>query len=118
MLGSMTKPSVVVAIEPRTSSGTNEQLRRGQALFARNCASCHGPTGAGDGSAGRDLDPRPSDLRGPGIAGKSEEQIFRKITRGRQPMPAFGKLLDESDRRTLAGYVKHLGAPVEGRPAR
>ena len=36
--------------------------RRGRQLYAANCASCHGPRGAGDGPAAASLVPAPSDL--------------------------------------------------------
>jgi cbb3-type cytochrome oxidase cytochrome c subunit len=35
---------------------------RGSGLYATNCASCHGPRGAGDGPGAAALEPRPSDL--------------------------------------------------------
>ena len=38
------------------------QHARGQALYAQLCASCHGPTGAGDGPASVGLDPPPIDF--------------------------------------------------------
>lgn len=37
-------------------------LARGQALYAENCASCHGVTGHGDGPAGEKLEPKPADF--------------------------------------------------------
>jgi cytochrome c oxidase cbb3-type subunit 2/cytochrome c oxidase cbb3-type subunit I/II len=39
-----------------------DDLPRGQALFARHCATCHGPAGKGDGAAGVTLRPRPAPL--------------------------------------------------------
>jgi len=36
--------------------------RRGEQLYAANCASCHGPRGAGDGPGAASLTPAPSDL--------------------------------------------------------
>lgn len=36
--------------------------RRGSTLYATNCASCHGPRGAGDGPGAASLIPAPSDL--------------------------------------------------------
>lgn len=35
---------------------------QGAALFATHCAGCHGPGGKGDGPAGKDLNPPPSDM--------------------------------------------------------
>jgi cytochrome c oxidase cbb3-type subunit 2/cytochrome c oxidase cbb3-type subunit I/II len=37
---------------------------RGRTLYAENCASCHGPRGAGDGPGAASLVPAPSDLSG------------------------------------------------------
>ncbi len=86
-----------------------ERLQQGRVLYSKHCASCHGPTGAGDGSAGHDLDPPPADLRDPDVAGKPDVKLFRQITRGRAPMPSFGRLLNDEDRWTLTVYVKTLG---------
>lgn len=43
---------------------TPENIARGAELYADNCASCHGPTGDGDGPAAKDLTPRPPALGG------------------------------------------------------
>ena len=42
-------------------SGSIDEVR-GTELYAANCASCHGPRGAGDGPGARSLVPVPSDL--------------------------------------------------------
>lgn len=42
---------------PRDSGGVS-----GQAVFAANCATCHGQDGRGDGPAATGLEPPPSDL--------------------------------------------------------
>ena len=41
---------------------TRETVERGAAVYEKNCASCHGTTGAGDGPAGRTLSPPPANL--------------------------------------------------------
>jgi mono/diheme cytochrome c family protein len=41
---------------------TRQTLDRGASVYAENCASCHGPTGRGDGEAGRELSPPPGNL--------------------------------------------------------
>lgn len=45
---------------PALAAGAD--LERGKALFAANCASCHGSGGAGDGPAAGTLVPRPANL--------------------------------------------------------
>lgn len=82
-------------------------LARGRALYAKHCLACHGPSGQGDGSAGRDLDPQPSDLSQPEVTEKTDAQLFRQITRGRRPMPSFQKLPDD-DRWQIVHYVRAL----------
>lgn len=37
-------------------------IDRGRTVFEENCASCHGPRGLGNGEAGRELSPPPSNL--------------------------------------------------------
>src|SRR5512132_4313901 len=37
-------------------------ISRGRAIYRDHCASCHGPSGLGDGEAGRELSPRPANL--------------------------------------------------------
>ena len=41
---------------------TKETVQRGAAVYEKSCASCHGPTGQGDGEAGRNLSPPPGNL--------------------------------------------------------
>jgi mono/diheme cytochrome c family protein len=41
---------------------THEMVERGATVYAQNCASCHGTTGAGDGPIGPTLSPPPANL--------------------------------------------------------
>ncbi len=41
---------------------TRATVEHGAQVYQQNCASCHGPTGAGDGEAGRNLSPPPGNL--------------------------------------------------------
>jgi mono/diheme cytochrome c family protein len=41
---------------------TRKTVERGATVYAESCASCHGPTGRGDGAAGRNLSPPPGNL--------------------------------------------------------
>lgn len=96
-------------------AGAAGQPERGRRLYAKHCASCHGPTGRGDGQAGRDLDPQPSDLHDSDVADSSPARLFRQITRGRRPMPAFGRLMKEDERWAVVAFVKSLSGPDAGR---
>lgn len=72
----------------------------GARLYRDNCASCHGPRGAGNGPLGQDLPITPADLRG--LAGSDgvfpTSYVVAKIHGYRDQdldalMPAFGEEL-------------------------
>jgi mono/diheme cytochrome c family protein len=89
-------------------------LARGQALYARQCAACHGTDGRGDGEAAYLLYPKPRDFTTGKFALVStwervatDEDLFRTISRGMpgSAMPSWGHLPEE-DRWALVHYVK------------
>lgn len=97
----------VRALPPRTPD-----LARGAALYATACASCHGTTGAGDGPAGRGLDPAPASFHDATRAAVlSPFALFSTITYGitGTGMLGFDATLDETARWDLAYYVGSLG---------
>ena len=78
--------------------------------FLLHCASCHGETGDGHGTATLDR-PARSFLDGGFSYGNTPEAIFRTITHGipGTPMPAAPSVLSDADRAALAEYVISLG---------
>ena len=82
-----------------------KSLARGQAVYTKECLSCHGETGKGDGTAAVDLNPKPRDLRTPKIWEQSDGSLFWKLTEGRKPMPSFEKTLSEDDRWNVINYI-------------
>jgi mono/diheme cytochrome c family protein len=87
-----------------------KSIARGEEVFVRECVSCHGKTGKGDGTAAADLHPKPRDLRDPRIWDQTDGSIFWKLTEGRKPMPSFEKTLSEDDRWHVINYI-HKFAP-------
>lgn len=78
-------------------------------LFQRFCASCHGKSGKGDGSAAAYLDPRPADLTdADGVGQLSDEELLDVIGNGRRTMPAFSALLKPEELRAIAAFVRSL----------
>lgn len=83
----------------------------GAALFAANCATCHGPQGKGDGPAGAALDPRPADLtKKPYKHGCCAPMIGKTLSSGVHgtAMPSFAATLTDAQRSALASYVVSL----------
>lgn len=80
---------------------------RGAALYAQNCAACHGTNGAGDGPQAAPLNPKPRSFLDPEVmADLSPARGFNALTDGIRgtAMPAWGAL-SPSDRWALAFYV-------------
>ena len=92
--------------------GDQESIDRGAAIYAVNCASCHGERGLGDGPAGAALDPAPA-----AIAETSkmlgDDYLFWRISEGSDlfntAMPAWKVTLDEQSRWDLIHYMRTLG---------
>lgn len=84
------------------------------ALFATNCAKCHGLDGSGTGPTVLDR-PARNFKEGGFSFGNTPETIARTIAYGipGSPMPAFEAALSEDKRRALADYVITLGPPVK-----
>jgi putative copper resistance protein D len=84
-------------------------IAAGAARYARDCATCHGPSGAGDGPAARAFAPPPPDLRAHHATLHTAGDLYWWITHGRRAMPAFGHL-DPDERWSLVNYIRALGA--------
>ncbi len=84
----------------------------GKKVFERECLSCHGPTGKGDGPKAAQLKTQPHDLSAPPIAGQSDGALFWKLTTGKNPMPKFDELLTEDQRWSVLHYIRSFAAPA------
>ena len=89
---------------------TPELVEKGKASFAKNCASCHGAKGEGDGPAARALKPPPENLVTHPMKGGAPA-VFELLGKGVKgtAMIAF-KHLPEEERWALAFWVEGLGA--------
>jgi mono/diheme cytochrome c family protein len=70
--------------------------KAGLAVFNKNCASCHGKTGLGDGVKARALKNFPGDFSKPAFQSLPDGELFYKTKTGRDEMPKYeGKLTDD-----------------------
>ena len=85
-------------------------ISNGENLYQKQCLTCHGKAGDGDGLAGKQLVPRPANLaftRRLPIA--SDAFFFWAISEGGKPfnsaMPAFGKRLSDKEIWQITHYI-------------
>jgi mono/diheme cytochrome c family protein len=91
---------------------TSESTSSGAALFAKQCASCHGTGGMGDGAMAAKLKSKPSDLTdGEWKHGPSDGEIFTLIRDGAKNagMKAFRGALTDGQMWDLVNYIRTLG---------
>jgi len=92
-------------------------LARGREVYQATCASCHGPSGRGDGPQAAALTPRPANLAEPDSQrGSSPLDFYRRITVGTAgtAMPPYEHALSAEDRWAVALYASVLRLPRPG----
>ena len=83
--------------------------------YDKNCKLCHGPSGKGDGPAGKMLKPPPADFA-TALKGKADADIAKAIKEGGKAvgmstaMPAFGRKLTDDQIQAIVTYVRGLSS--------
>ncbi len=110
-LASQLRWGVIKAYDVEVAPKRPPDVRQAAALYAAQCAACHGATGRGDGPASKGLDPAPSNFHDADrMAQRSVYGLYSTITLGVDGtgMASF-RHLGEEQRWALAFYVANLG---------
>jgi len=86
---------------------TPESIETGKVVYVKECLTCHGPTGVGDGPQAKDLEVEVGNLRKE-MAGQTDGELYYKISSGRKPMPNYIKTLKPADRWHVINYLRTL----------
>lgn len=98
-------PAVAGLENPVDADG--ESLARGEELFLRSCAPCHGPNGDGGGPVTEAGIPPITLLEGQALE-LSDGYVYSIIRVGRGAMPAYGHQITHFDRWHVVNYVRQL----------
>lgn len=113
----------VVAIPPTPADIFSSKVKlfsegkKGQTLFAENCATCHGNTGLGDGEGAEDLETeeehaiKPANLQKKFVkSGATASDLFRAISTGLDgtPMAGFADAFTVEERWQLVAFIFQL----------
>lgn len=98
---------------------TPQSLARGEELYLKHCAACHGQGGQGDGPAAAAMDPRPAnflDLEHSAIYGPGEKYWLIGNGSPATGMPGFARQLGPGERWDLVNFILALQekAPKKG----
>ena len=91
-----------------------KSLAIGKELYGRECLSCHGSTGKGDGPRAKDLERNPGNLSSPKMWEQTDGELFWKITEGKRPMPSYEKTFTEEQRWHVVNYTRTLAPKPAG----
>ena len=80
--------------------------KAGLALYTKNCASCHGKAGLGDGVKARALKTFPGDFSKAEYQAQSDGDHFYKTKFGRGEMPKYEGKLTYADIWNMVNYMR------------
>ncbi len=83
-------------------------IKAGGVLYVKNCASCHGKTGLGDGVKARALKDFPGDLTGSFYQDQTDGEHFYKTKSGRNEMPKYEGKMTDDDIWNMVNYMRTL----------
>lgn len=83
---------------------SSETVKSGEAIFQKNCVSCHGEPGKANYN--KEMQPSPGDPAGTKFQNETDGALFHKITTGRTPMPEFKNVLTDEERWQLIAYIR------------
>lgn len=89
---------------------SDESTAQTAALFEKNCSSCHGASGQGDGPAARSLAPRPANFQ---LKQGNLDYLERVLLNGipGTAMPPWEEVLTDQQRHSLVSYLRSLYQP-------
>jgi mono/diheme cytochrome c family protein len=84
-------------------------IQTGKKIYGKECASCHGKKGVGDGPKVAELTKEPGNLTTKDFQSQSDGAIFWKMSEGKKPMPSFKLVYSDEERWSLVNYLRTLG---------
>jgi mono/diheme cytochrome c family protein len=92
---------------------SDQLVEHGQKVYVNNCASCHGPVGAGDGPAAAGLNPKPRNLvAGDWKWGGDAIGLFKTLQNGApvagSVMLGYKAMLSAGDRWSIVHYIQSI----------
>ncbi|MGC1391190.1 MAG: cytochrome c [Bacteroidales bacterium] len=87
---------------------SDASTKAGLALFTKNCASCHGKAGLGDGVKARTLKDFPGNFSKADFQSNADGDIFYKTKSGRGEMPKYDGKLSDDDIWNVVNYMRTL----------
>lgn len=89
----------------KTDAGT---VATGKEIWLKECKSCHGTKGLGDGTKAEKIDISCGNFSYSSFQSQTDGELYFKTTKGRKPMPSFEEKLDDTQRWQVITYIRTL----------
>lgn len=83
-----------------------ESIKVGRMVYNKNCASCHGKTGLGNGVKARGLETFPGDFSVEYYQSQTDGEHFYKTKFGRDEMPKYENKIEDEDIWHMVNYMR------------
>ncbi len=102
-------PAKYKSMKSTIKAGDASIATTGKDLYNKNCKSCHGTKGLGDGTKSASLKTAIPSFADKAFKSRTDGEIYFQSFVGRDEMPNFEKkILDEADRWAVVYYIKGL----------
>lgn len=85
-------------------------LKEGKNVFLRQCKSCHGPKGLGNGPKAASLENGCKNLTEEETQSQSDDELVNKLKKGGDEMPVFNRRISDEVMWAVIQYVRTLKA--------
>lgn len=84
----------------------DSSMKAGKLIYNKNCASCHGKTGLGDGIIAGNIETFPGDFSGEDYQCQTDGEHFYKTKYGRGDMPKYENKIPDADIWNMVNYMR------------
>ena len=111
--------AVVLRVAFAAPPSDDREVSAGKALYARNCAPCHGGGGQGDGDSASGLATKPANFTDGRLLNRVPDEFFIEVIMNGGPamglaptMPPFRGNLNEGQARQILAFLRTLAQPA------
>lgn len=89
-----------------TVATSDASVKTGEALYRKNCLSCHGRAGLGDGIKAKTIETFPGDLTSTEFQSQTDGILFYQSKFGRNEMPKYENKIEDADLWALVNFMR------------
>lgn len=101
-------PAADASKKSTVKAGDATAISEAKAIWGKDCKSCHGVKGLGDGTKAEKIDISCGDFSSKEFQSLSDGEMFYKTKMGRKPMPSFKEKLSDTEIWQVVTYMRTM----------